>query len=173
MPRGSQPGERRGGRKPGTPNKKTLLKNAVFLAAAADPNRSPLDFMLALMRDPQVLLALRIEMAAAAASLVHPRPRVSRHGPHPMEIRRQRARAGWVESAHPGGDQKSPGRSGEPKSSGAGVEEKPACGAGGEKHAVAGERKIEASSITIAPQADGGGDPSRLDPLNFLLGVIC
>src|SRR5207248_2882834 len=23
------------------------------------------------------------------------------------------------------------------------------------------------------PQADGGGDPSRLDPLNFLLGVIC
>jgi hypothetical protein len=53
MPRGSRPGERRGGRQRGTPNKKTLIKNAVFCAAASDPNRSPLDFVLALMRDPQ------------------------------------------------------------------------------------------------------------------------
>ena len=35
MPRGSRPGERRGGRQRGAPNKKTLIKNAVFLAAAA------------------------------------------------------------------------------------------------------------------------------------------
>ena len=34
MPRGSRPGERRGGRQRGTPNKSTLLKNAVFCAAA-------------------------------------------------------------------------------------------------------------------------------------------
>jgi hypothetical protein len=74
MPRGSLPGERRGGRQRGTPNKKTLLKNAVFLAAAGEPNRSPLDFMLALMRDPQVPLDLRIEMAATAAPFVHARP---------------------------------------------------------------------------------------------------
>jgi hypothetical protein len=77
MPRGSKPGERRGGRQRGTPNKKTLIKNAVFLAAAADPNRSPLDFMLALTRDPQVPLDLRIDMAAAAAPFVHAKPKVS------------------------------------------------------------------------------------------------
>jgi len=86
MPRGSRPGERRGGRQRGTPNKKTLLENAAFLAAAADANHSPLDFMLALMRDPQVPLDLRVDMAAAAAPLVHVRPKASRR-PHPMELR--------------------------------------------------------------------------------------
>jgi hypothetical protein len=65
MPRGSRPGERRGGgRQRGTPNKKTLIKNAVFCAAASDPNRSPLDFMLALMRDPQGPIDVRLVMAA-------------------------------------------------------------------------------------------------------------
>jgi hypothetical protein len=34
----------------GTPNKSTLLKNAAFKAAAIDPNLSPLDFLLTLMR---------------------------------------------------------------------------------------------------------------------------
>jgi hypothetical protein len=79
MPRGSKPGERRGGRQRGTPNKKTLIKNALFLAAAADPNRSPLDFMLALMRDPQVSLDLRIDVAVAAAPFVHARPKPVRN----------------------------------------------------------------------------------------------
>ena len=46
MPRGSKPGERRGGRQRGTPNKSTLLKNAAIKAAATDPNLSPLDFLL-------------------------------------------------------------------------------------------------------------------------------
>jgi hypothetical protein len=82
MPRGSLPGGR-GGRKPGTPNKKTLLKNAVFLAAAGEPNRSPLDFILALMRDPQMPLDLRIEMAATAAPFVHTRPARNRR-PDPL-----------------------------------------------------------------------------------------
>jgi hypothetical protein len=93
MPRGSRPGERRGGRQRGTPNKKTLIKNAVFLAAASDGERSPLDFMLALMRNPQVPLDLRIDMAAAAVPLVHARPRASRRSrPHPMEMRARRWR---------------------------------------------------------------------------------
>jgi hypothetical protein len=88
MPRGSLPGERRGGRKPGTPNKKTLLKNAVFLAAAGEPNRSPLEFMLALMRDPQAPLDLRIEMAATAAPFVHARPEPARKKrPDPLDLR--------------------------------------------------------------------------------------
>jgi hypothetical protein len=73
MPRGSKPGERRGGRQRGTPNKKTVLKNTVLCAVAIQPNASPLDFMLGLMRDPKVATDLRIDMAATAAPFVHPR----------------------------------------------------------------------------------------------------
>jgi len=40
------------------------LRNAVLCAAAAKPNGSPLDFMLGLMRDPNVPTDLRVEMAA-------------------------------------------------------------------------------------------------------------
>jgi hypothetical protein len=46
MPRGSGPGERRGGRQRGTPNKKTALRNAAITAAAANPNMTPLDFLM-------------------------------------------------------------------------------------------------------------------------------
>ncbi len=74
MPRGSRPGERRGGRQRGTPNKKTVLKDALFCAAASSPDTSPLQFMLVLMRDPTTPTDLRIEMAAAAAPFGHPRP---------------------------------------------------------------------------------------------------
>ena len=110
MPRGSRPGERRGGRQRGTPNKKTLIKNAVFCAAASNPNQSPLDFMLALMRDPQVPIDLRMDMAAAAAPFVHARPRPPSHGrPHPMELRARRAKAaasnGGEDGAVPGGEE--------------------------------------------------------------------
>ena len=88
MPRGSRPGERRGGRKPGTPNKKTLIKNAVFLAAAAEPDRSPLEFMLALMRDPQVPLDDRVDLAAKAAPFVHARPEpIRKKRPDPLDLR--------------------------------------------------------------------------------------
>src|SRR5215469_6925076 len=54
MPRGSQPGERRGGRQPGTPNKKTALVIAAFDAATSNPDLSPLDFLLGVMRDPSI-----------------------------------------------------------------------------------------------------------------------
>jgi hypothetical protein len=74
MPRGSKPGERRGGRQRGTPNKRTQLKNAVFLAAAQHRS-SPLDFMLGVMRDPQVPTDLRLDMAVAAAPFVHEKPK--------------------------------------------------------------------------------------------------
>jgi hypothetical protein len=83
MPRGSKPGERRGGRARGTPNKKTVLKNAVFCAAAAQPNTSPLDFMLGLMRDPKVPMDVRVEMATSAAPFVHTRPKGG--APKPLE----------------------------------------------------------------------------------------
>jgi hypothetical protein len=79
MPRGSKPGERRGGRLRGTPNKKTLLRDAAIKAAAADPDLSPLDFLLGLMRNPELPLDLRISMAEVAAPFVHRRPTTTGH----------------------------------------------------------------------------------------------
>ena len=78
MPRGSRPGERRGGRQRGTPNKKTQLRNAAINAAAADPNISPLGFLLGLMRDVTLPIELRVDMAAAAAPLFHPKLKAPR-----------------------------------------------------------------------------------------------
>jgi len=75
MPRGSKPGERRGGRQKGTPNKKTVLRDAALNAAAANPNLSPLDFLLGLMRNPDLPSDLRIRMAEVAAPFVHRKPK--------------------------------------------------------------------------------------------------
>src|SRR5262249_3752933 len=74
MPRGSQPGERRGGRQPGTPNKKTALVNAAFDAATSNPDLSPLDFLLGVMRDASLSLDWRIKAAQAALPYVHVKP---------------------------------------------------------------------------------------------------
>jgi hypothetical protein len=71
MPRGSKPGERRGGRQRGTPNKSTVLKNAAIAAAANDPNLSPLDFLLKLMRQPDLPLELRVTVAHQALPFAH------------------------------------------------------------------------------------------------------
>ena len=71
MPRGSKPGERRGGRQRGTPNKMTALKNAAISAAAANPNTSPLDFLLGLMRDPNLSIEYRAKVAMTALPFVH------------------------------------------------------------------------------------------------------
>jgi hypothetical protein len=69
--RGSRPGERRGGRQKGTPNKKTALAQAAIVARAANENLSPLDLMLAIMRDPHVALVTRVKMALRALPLLH------------------------------------------------------------------------------------------------------
>jgi len=69
--RGSKPGERRGGRQRGTPNKATVAKTAALKAASADPAIMPLQFLLGVMRDPTAPTDLRIQVARAAAPLVH------------------------------------------------------------------------------------------------------
>jgi hypothetical protein len=69
--RGSKPGERRGGRQRGTPNKATAAKTAALKAASADPAVMPLQFLLGVMRDPTAPTDLRIQVARAAAPLVH------------------------------------------------------------------------------------------------------
>jgi hypothetical protein len=78
MPRGSKPGERRGGRNAGTPNKKTVLKSAAICAAAADPNVSPLDFLLGLMRDPTLEIEVQVSVAEAALPFFHAKPKPPR-----------------------------------------------------------------------------------------------
>jgi hypothetical protein len=74
MPRGSKPGERRGGRQRGTPNKTTALWTAAISAATANPSSSPLEFLLRLMRDPNLTLDLRVDLATTAAPFVHGKP---------------------------------------------------------------------------------------------------
>ena len=75
MPRGSKPGERRGGRHRGTPNKTTALRDAAIFQAVADPNFLPLDVFLALMRDASLPLDERITAAEAALPFVHRKPK--------------------------------------------------------------------------------------------------
>ena len=82
MPRGSKPGERRGGRQRGTPNKSTVLKNAAIAAAASDPNLSPLDFLLKLMRQRDLPLEHRVSVAQQALPFAHAKPRASRPTEH-------------------------------------------------------------------------------------------
>jgi hypothetical protein len=74
MSRGSKPSERRGGRQPGTPNKKTTLVNAAFDAATSNADLSPLDFFLELMRDPSVSPDWRFKAAQAALPYIHSKP---------------------------------------------------------------------------------------------------
>jgi hypothetical protein len=80
MPRGSKPGERRGGRQRGTPNKKTALMNAALAAAAANPAISPLDFLLSIVRNPKESSKLRIKVALATLPFAHAKPGSARPG---------------------------------------------------------------------------------------------
>src|SRR5689334_86463 len=74
--RGSRPGERRGGRQKGTPNKKTAYVRTVMAAHLANPNLTPIDLMLAVMRDPHVALDTRVKMALKALPRLHRKLRV-------------------------------------------------------------------------------------------------
>jgi hypothetical protein len=80
MAGGSKPGERRGGRQKGTPNKRTVAKQAL-----ADRLRSsgitPLEYMLKVMRSRSKSVAdeRRDDMAKAAAPFMHPRLNAIQH----------------------------------------------------------------------------------------------
>src|ERR1700738_5549555 len=76
--RGSKPGERRGARKRGTPNKATTA--AAIRAEVAASGEIPLDYMLRVMRDETAELTRRDAMAKAAAPYVHPSLASVRHG---------------------------------------------------------------------------------------------
>lgn len=74
--RGSRPGERRGGRQKGTPNKKKAPKMELRAAAASAAPKlgiTPLEFMLDLMRDESNPKGMRFEAAKASAPYIHAR----------------------------------------------------------------------------------------------------
>ena len=72
MSRGSAPGERRGGRKRGTPNRRTAFARRVADLAAQSED-TPLDYLLSVMRDVEAPTDQRLEAAKAAAPYVHPK----------------------------------------------------------------------------------------------------
>jgi hypothetical protein len=51
MPRGSKPGERRGGRHRATPNKRTVLRERLLAIASANPTAAAHEFLLSLVND--------------------------------------------------------------------------------------------------------------------------
>lgn len=69
MPSGLQPGERRGGRRKGTPNGASAARQAE-IAASGD---TPLDYMLRVMRNETADPSRRDEMARAVAPYVPPK----------------------------------------------------------------------------------------------------
>jgi hypothetical protein len=70
--RGSKPGERRGGRKKGTPNRLTQeIRDRVALEAAS--GLTPLEYMLRVMRAEDTDERRRDAMAQAAAPYLHSR----------------------------------------------------------------------------------------------------
>jgi hypothetical protein len=79
MPRGSAPGERRGGRKKGTPNRRTLmLKNAI--GKYTDRPRAigsvdSIDFLTKIYQDEEQPLMVRIDAARVVAPFERPRLR--------------------------------------------------------------------------------------------------
>ena len=72
-------GKKTGGRKKGTRNKRTVAKQAQIIAAQ-EAGLSPLDYMLAILRDPKIDDARRMEAAKNAAPYVHPRLAAIEHG---------------------------------------------------------------------------------------------
>lgn len=77
MPRGSKPGERRGGRKAGTPNKATLeLKDRL---AEAYPDYDPVMAMAALANDPAADPIVRFNASKEVAQYVHAKRKAVEH----------------------------------------------------------------------------------------------
>ncbi len=68
--RGRKPGTpKTGGRQKGTPNRKTKeLQHRVEASGL-----TPLDYMLAVMRNPRLPVAMRFDAARSAAPYIHPR----------------------------------------------------------------------------------------------------
>jgi hypothetical protein len=68
MPRGSKPGTKRGGRKRGTPNRRTILADRIFVAAAAHPVGGWQELLSVLMDDQALPADTRLVIAQKSPS---------------------------------------------------------------------------------------------------------
>jgi hypothetical protein len=160
--RGSRPGERRGGRQKGTPNKKTAFRNAVIAARSANENLTPLDVMLAVIRDPQVSLADRVKMALKALPRLHRKPKAGQSGNAIAG-----SRAATVQSF---GTPKDAAGGGTGKDAAA-TKRDPIGGAGKKGPTASSTPPPEESQKSTAGAEEGGKCPGLM-PLDFLLSVI-
>ena len=81
MPRGgSKPGERRGGRKKGTPNKLTAQLQAPLAQAARRYDGNALQTLVAIMNDDRATTAARVRCAEFILDRAHTTIRYSRRG---------------------------------------------------------------------------------------------
>jgi len=90
MPQGSQPGERRGGRTAGTPNKRT----AELIERLAELECDPVEGLAAIANDPATDAVLRARVYADLLPYLYPkRKAMELAGPDngPMQIR-------WIEN---------------------------------------------------------------------------
>ncbi len=69
MPRGSKPGEHRGGRKRNTPNRRTVLTDRILSIGLEHPVLSPQGFLLKLVRDPKLPADTRMAVAPQSVLL--------------------------------------------------------------------------------------------------------
>jgi hypothetical protein len=74
--RGSRPGERRGGRKKGSRNKRTRI----IAEQARAEGITPLEYVLRIMRDEKADPRERFQAAVSALPYVHPRLAAIEHG---------------------------------------------------------------------------------------------
>ncbi len=63
MPRGSKPGERRGGRQRATPNKRTVLTERILAVASANPTASCDELVAILVKDQKLPASSRVAIA--------------------------------------------------------------------------------------------------------------
>ena len=77
MPRGSAPGERRGGRRKGTPNRTTVLFEKAVILAEVSGEGDAVDFLTRIYRDPKIPLSVRIDCVPLHGGL-------SSGTPHPL-----------------------------------------------------------------------------------------
>ena len=68
MPRGSKPGTKRGGRKRGTPNRRTVLADRIFVAAAAHPMAGWKELLSVLLDDMALPADTRLAIAQKSRS---------------------------------------------------------------------------------------------------------
>ena len=86
MPRGSKPGERRGGRRVGSKNRRTLeletaARRTVKDAESVSSGQMPKEFLLAVSQNEKLPLAIRVDAAKAVVGFYSPSLGNVRNGP--------------------------------------------------------------------------------------------